>query len=344
MNLSALLGTDYPILQAPMAGVQDSALAIAVSNAGGLGALPCGMLSKAQIGKEVGNIRSQTQRPFNLNFFAHRMPHCNEEKILRWQHQFSAYFEEYGIDTDAPLTGPLRRPFDEEMADLVSECQPRVVSFHFGLPPPELIEPVRRAGAKIIATATTVHEAIWLESRGVDAIIAQGLEAGGHRGMFLTDDLREQKTLADLLPQVASAVSLPVIAAGGIMSSKDVKAAFHLGAAGVQVGTAYLLCPEANTSGVHRKAIKDTKRDTAITNVFSGRAARGIANRLMMDIGPLNPDAPPFPLASAATSELRKKAEAIGIDHFTPLWAGSHFKDCKEISAATLTEQLASEI
>jgi nitronate monooxygenase len=217
-----------------------------------------------------------------------------------------------------------------------------VVSFHFGLPPDDLLACVRTWGARILSSATTVDEALWLEARGVDAIIAQGSEAGGHRGMFLSEDLDTQIGTLALVPRIVAAVKSPVIAAGGISDAKGVAAALALGASGVQVGTAYLLCPEATTSAVHRAALKRADAHmTALTNVFTGRPARGIVNRLMREIGPMSAAAPPFPLATAAIAPLRARAEALGRGDFSPLWAGDNAADCQEIGAADLTRQLA---
>jgi nitronate monooxygenase len=199
---------------------------------------------------------------------------------------------------------------------------------------------VRALGAKILAAATTVEEARWLEAQGVDAIVAQGLEAGGHRGDFLTDDPTAQLGTFALVPQIARAVRVPVIAAGGIADAKGVAAAMALGAAGVQVGTAYMLCPEATTSPVHRAALKsEAARHTALTNLFSGRSARGIVNRLMRELGPMNASAPRFPLAAPAITALRAKAESQGKGDFSPLWCGQN-PGCREIPAAQLTRSL----
>src|SRR6476660_5786864 len=312
MALQNLLGIEFPIIQAPMAGVQGSALAVAVSNAGGLGSLPCAMLSVDAMRKELAALRAQTTKPFNVNFFANTLPELDSVRETAWRAALSPYFEQYGIDASAIPAGPGRMPFGAEAADVLSEVRPAVVSFHFGLPAPDLLARVRSCGAKILSSATTVDEARWLEAHGVDAVIAQGLEAGGHRGIFLSQDLGTQVGTFALVPQMVQAVKVPVIAAGGIADAKGVAAAMALGAAGVQVGTAYLLCPEATTSSVHRAALKsDAARHTVITNVFTGRPARGIVNRLMRDLGPMSPLAPPFPLASAAVGPLRAKAESL---------------------------------
>jgi len=218
-----------------------------------------------------------------------------------------------------------------------------VVSFHFGLPSDELLTRVRRWGAKVISSATTVEEARWLETRGVDAIIAQGFEAGGHRGMFLSDDIATQVGTFALIPRIVAEVKVPVIASGGVADAAGVAAVMKLGVAGVQIGTAYLLCPECTTSNVHRAALKsEAAQTTAITNVFSGRPARGIVNRAMRELGPMSDIAPPFPLASSAMSPLRVEAERRGSGDFSPMWAGQNTSGCREISAAELTRALAA--
>jgi nitronate monooxygenase len=274
--LAALLGIELPIVQAPMAGSQGSALAIAVSNAGGLGSLPCAMLGIDAMRDELRRIQAQSAKPFNVNFFCHAPPTPDAGRAAIWHRTLSPYYQEFGLDAASVPEGPARLPFGHAAADVLSDVRPPVVSFHFGLPSPDLIARVRSWGAKILSSATTVEEALWLEAQGVDAIIAQGVEAGGHRGMFLSDDLTTQVGMFALLPQVVGAVRKPVIAAGGIADATGVAAALALGAAGVQVGTAYLRCPEATTSAVHRAALKGaTARHTALTNLFSGRPARG---------------------------------------------------------------------
>ena len=239
--------------------------------------------------KELAYIAAHTTKPYNVNFFCHTPATPSAEREAAWRAALAPYFREFELDAAAIAPGPLRTPFSSEAADVLDEFKPAVVSFHFGLPSPQLLARVRGWGSKIFSSATTVDEARWLEARGVDAIIAQGLEAGGHRGMFLSDDLSTQVGTFALLPQIVHAVAVPVIAAGGIADAKGVAAAMALGAAGVQIGTAYLLCPEATTSAVHRAALKsDAARHTALTNLFSGRPARGIVNRLMRDLGPIS--------------------------------------------------------
>jgi nitronate monooxygenase len=343
MTLQQLLGIELPIIQAPMAGAQGSALAVAVSNAGGLGSLPCAMLDVDAIREELTAIRAQTSKPFNVNFFCHTQPEASAGREAAWRAALAPYFAEYGIDASSIPAQAGRQPFGVEVAEVLNEFKPAVVSFQFGLPSSELLARVRRGGARILAAATTVDEARWLEAHGADAVIAQGLDAGGHRGCFLTDDLSTQMGTLALVPQVVQAVRIPVIAAGGIADAKGVAAVMALGAAGVQVGTAYLLCAEATTSAVHRAALKsDAARVTALTNVFTGRPARGIVNRIVREVGPISAAAPPFPLAVSAVAPLRARAESLGSGDFSPLWAGQNTSGCKEISAATLTRELAA--
>ncbi|MCS7100776.1 MAG: nitronate monooxygenase [Burkholderiaceae bacterium] len=343
--LRDLLQVELPIVQAPMAGVQDAALAIAVSAAGGLGSLPCAMLAPAAVRAEVERIRAATRQPFNLNFFCHRPPAPDARREARWRALLAPYYQEFGLDPPQSAVVPARRPFDEEAAELVEALRPPVVSFHFGLPAPALLARVKATGAVVMSSATTVREARWLQDQGVDVIIAQGLEAGGHRGHFLSDDLTEQAGTFALLPQIVRAVNLPVIAAGGIADAAGVAAAFALGAAAVQVGTAYLLCPEATTSAVHRAALQsEAARHTALTNLFSGRPARGIVNRLMRDLGPMQDAAPPFPLAATALAPLRAAAEARGSGDFSPLWCGQNAAGCRAVGAAALTHALAAQL
>jgi nitronate monooxygenase len=342
-TLSDVLGIELPIIQAPMAGAQASAMAIAVSNAGALGSLPCAMLSPDGMRKELSALRAQTTKPFNVNFFCHTARDPSAEREARWRAALAPYYREYGIDPSAIPTGPGRNPFSAEAAAVLEEFRPRVVSFHFGLPPAPLFDRVKALGAKILASATTVAEALWLEARGVDAIIAQGVEAGGHRGIFLSEDLTTQVGTFALVPQIVSAVKLPVIAAGGIADARGVAAALSLGAAGVQIGTAYLLCPEATITAVHRAALKsDAVRHTALTNLFTGRPARGMVNRIMRELGPLSEAPPAFPLATSAIAPLRAQAEAQGSGDFSPLWSGQNATGCKEVSAAQLTRELAA--
>ena len=344
VTISGLLGIELPIIQAPMAGSQGSALAIAVCKAGGLGSQPCAMLGPDQIRAELTAITSATTKPYNVNFFVHQQPEPDAVRERAWRKVLAPYFAEYGIDAESIQAGPQRLPFNDAAADVLEEFKPPVVSFHFGLPTDALIKRVKSWGSKILSSATTIEEARYLEAHGVDAIIAQGSEAGGHRGMFLSDDLTTQVGTFALVQQIANAVKVPVIAAGGIADAAGVKAAMALGAVAAQVGTAYLFCPEATTNPLHRAALKsDAARTTAITNVFTGRPARGIVNRLMRDIGPMNHVAPAFPLTATAIFALRSKAEPKGVNDFTSMWAGQSAALCREMPAAALTRQLAGQ-
>lgn len=344
MNYKELLGVDLPIIQAPMAGVQNSALTLAVSGAGGLGSLPCAMLSVKEIEAELNTISAQTNKPFNLNFFCHTPPQVNVERESRWRQELAPYFREFDIDPGAIPAGAMREPFNDEIAEAIAPFKPLVVSFHFGLPRPQLLQRVKSWGAKVLSSATTVEEALWLEANGADGIIAQGLEAGGHRGMFLSQDISTQVGTFALLPQIVSKVKLPVIAAGGIATAQGVSTALALGATAVQIGTAYLLCDEANTTNIHRGALKSSDAShTALTNIFSGRPARGIVNRSIEELGPMNASVPEFPLAATAITAVRKAAEHDGSGDFSPLWCGQNASGCKEISAAALTLELAAE-
>jgi nitronate monooxygenase len=345
VTLQRLFSIELPIVQAPMAGAQGSALAVAVSNAGGLGSLPCAMLGVEAMRTELAAIRAGTRKPVNVNFFCHAAPAASAEREAAWRVALAPYYREFGIDPTTIPAGPGRAPFNAEYADALQEFKPAVVSFHFGLPSAELMRRVKSWGAKVLSSATTVDEARWLEAQGVDAVIVQGLEAGGHRGNFLSEDLATQVGTFALLPQVVRAVKVPVIAAGGIADADGVAAAIALGAAGAQVGTAYLLCPEATTSAVHRAALQsESARHTALTNVFTGRPARGIVNRIMREQGPMSAAAPAFPLAVAAIAPLRAQAESRGSGDFSPLWSGQNASGCKEIPAAQLTRELAAKL
>ena len=341
-NLCELLQTELPLIQAPMAGVQGSALAIAVSNAGALGSLPCAMLAPDALTRELQALQAGIERPMNLNFFCHTPPEPDAAREAAWRRLLAPFYAEAGLDIESVPAGAGRVPFSHAIADLIEPFRPLVLSFHFGLPAPDLLARVKAWGAVVLASATTVAEARWLEAHGADAIIAQGLEAGGHRGMFLTDDISTQVGTLALLPQVAAAVDVPVIAAGGIADAAGVAAATALGAAGVQVGTAYLCSDEATTSALHRAALQsEAAQHTALTTLFSGRPARGIVNRVMRELGALNTATPAFPLATAAIAPLRAHWESRGSGDFSPLWAGQNASACQTLPAAEITRQLA---
>jgi nitronate monooxygenase len=339
-----LFRIDVPIIQAPMAGSVLSEMVVAVSEAGGLGSLPCALLSLDQMRNELEAIRRQINRPIHVNFFCHTPPRVDANWEALWRQRLQRYYLELGLDQNKPVPSGNRAPFDENMCDLVVEFHPEVVSFHFGLPEERLLRKVQDSGAKIVSSATSVDEARWLEDRGCDAIIAQGFEAGGHRGIFLMEDVSTQVGTMALVPQVVDAVKVPVIAAGGIADARGVVAALALGAAAVQIGTAYLLCPEAKISPVYREALKNaTDNQTTLTNIFTGRPARGIMNRAIKELGPISENVPDFPLAATALGPLRSKAEAAGSSDFTPLWSGQAVRLARELPAADLTKRLVKE-
>lgn len=344
-EIQKMLGLEWPLIQAPMAGVQGSALAIAVSEAGGLGSLPCAMLDSESIHAELETITAATDKPYNVNFFCHTPPPEDSPRESSWRETLQPYYEEFGLDIDARAPVEDRAPFGAAAFEVIQDFKPPVVSFHFGLPADELLQAVQGIGSKILCSATTVEEARWLEQKGVDAIIAQGLEAGGHRGMFLSEDVTTQIGSIALLPQIIEAVDIPVIAAGGIADADGVAAALGIGATAVQIGTAFLLCHEATTSALHRAALKHpSSRHTALTNRFSGRPARGIVNRIMSELGPLGDDVAPFPRASIALGPLRKAAEAQGQTDFTSLWSGQNASGCREVPAAEMLRRLVAKL
>ena len=325
-----------------MAGANGAAMAIAVSEAGGLGSLPCAMLDAASISEEVAIIRQATTKPLNLNFFCHISPTPDAERDLKWRERLAEYYAELGLDLPETNAAANRTPFDESMCEAVESCKPEVVSFHFGLPDSALLNRVKDAGCLVFSSATTVEEARWLEDHGCDVIIAQGYEAGGHRGMFLTKDIATQPGTFALVPQVVDAVEVPVIAAGGIADGRGIAAATVLGAAAVQIGSAYLLTPESLISDLWRAALQGACDDqTALTNVFSGKPARGLMNRVMREVGPMSDLAPAFPKAGATLAPLKATAEAAGSSDFSLLWAGQAASLAREIGAGDLTRELA---
>lgn len=340
--MTPLFDTAFPLIQAPMAGVQDWRLAAAVCEAGGLGSVPAGMLNIQGQEEQLTQLSAATAKPWNVNFFCHRPPTPDPLGEQRWVETLQPFYEEFAADAAAIPHGPSRQPFDQDCATVLERFRPAVVSFHYGLPEAALLDRVKATGAKVLSSATTVEEALWLADNGADGVIAQGLEAGGHRGHFLNDDLSLQQGTVSLLPQIRDAISLPVIAAGGIATPAGVKAARALGASAVQVGTAYLLCPQATTKGVHRQWLQsDRARHTALTTVFSGRPARGIINRLMATVGTMPETAPAFPLAGNAIGPLRAAAEAQGSGDCSPLWAGQFASACRDVSAVEVTRWLA---
>jgi nitronate monooxygenase len=343
-RLTELCGIELPIVQAPMAGAIDWELVAEAAEGGALGSLPCAMLNAEQAREQMRRVRERTRQPINLNFFCHAPPVLSNEREARWRERLAPYYRELGIDPSAPIPSSNRTAFNDAMCEVVEETRPQVVSFHFGLPEERLVQRVKATGAHVMAAATTVAEARWLEERGCDAIIAQGAEAGGHRGIFLTEDVAGQPGTFALLPQVVDAVKVPVVAAGAVSDGRGIAGAFALGAAGVQIGSAYLKCPEARISAAHRKALQNARDDgTALTNLMTGRPARGFVNRLMREVGPISDIAPQFPLAAGALAPLRAKAEAQGSGDFSPMWAGQAAALAPVLPARELTRKLASD-
>lgn len=343
-RLLELLNIEIPIIQAPMAGATGSAMTIAACNAGALGSLPCAFLDEDKMRAEAGVVRQQTSRLFNMNFFCHQPAEYDPAREARWKDKLADYYDEFDVAMPAPNPATGVAPFDDAACELIEDIKPAVVSFHFGLPDASLLQRVKASGAKILSSATTAREARWLEAHGCDAIIAQGSEAGGHRGMFLSDDVTAQAGTMALVPQIVDAVSVPVIAAGGIADGRAIAAAFALGAAGVQIGTAYLFTPQALISDIHRQALDNAADDqTALTNVFSGRPARGLINRIMREIGPMSDSTPAFPTAGVALAPLKAKAEQAGSGDFGSLWSGQAAALGRDMDATELTLKLANE-
>ncbi|HYI63245.1 MAG TPA: nitronate monooxygenase [Allosphingosinicella sp.] len=334
-----LLRSRLPIIAAPMAGAAGVELAVAAIRGGGVGSLPCAMLTPDQVRAESEEVRQRAQGPLNLNFLCHAMPEPPDEG--QWVESLAPY---YGLENVMPAveSPPLRRPFDEAMCAVVEEVRPEIVSFHFGVPEERLVRRLFATGARILGNATTPEEAAILALRGCDAIIAQGFEAGGHAGYFM--DGHQPVGLFALVRQIACNLPLPVIAAGGIVDGRGVAAAMLLGASAVQIGTAYLATPESRIAAPHREKLGTLSGEgTVFTNLFSGREARGLRNRLIYDEGPMRADVPPFPYASAALAPLRAAAEADGRGDYSPMWAGQAAALAHPIGAQELTETLGRD-
>ena len=350
-SLRRRLGIDHPIVQSPMAGAADSTLAIAVARSGGLGSLPCAIASPDAIQLELSAFRRAVEAPVNLNFFCHAAPRVDVSTSIRWSRRLDPLRRELGLPpAPAPEPQPTRAtirpvPFGDDACRLIEQLRPEVVSFHFGLPRAALVERVRATGAIVLSSATSAEEGLWLEEHGCDVVIAQGLEAGGHRGMFLHDDISTQSGTLALVPALLDCVSVPVIAAGGIDGARNVAAVLSLGAAGVQMGTAFLRCPEATTTPLHRAALAASATyESVLTNVFTGRPARALVNRAVTELGPMSVDVPPFPIPVAAMAELRAAAEASGDDGFTPLWAGQSARFARAAPAGELIRDLVEGV
>jgi nitronate monooxygenase len=341
-RLCDLLGIEHPIIQAPMAGSDTPALAAAVANAGGLGSIGCAVMSPEQFSAVYAETRVATNRALNMNFFAHAVPGDDEQKAARARALLTPFFMEFDLG-EVPEVIETFFPFGEAVFEAITEARPRVVSFHFGRPQARFVTALKDAGTVILCTATTPAEARDLEASGVDAIIAQGWEAGGHHGYYLTPKGAQTGTMA-LVPQIVDAVGLPVIAAGGIADGRGIAAALALGAAGVQIGTAFLTTAEAGISAPHRAALMASDgSDTRPTRAFTGRPARGVVNRYMAAMAAHEDALPDFPLMNTVTGPLREASAGAGSPDFISLWSGQAVGLNRETTAAALVERLVAE-
>lgn len=343
-DLIDLLNIEQPIIQAPMAGSGTPALAAAVSNAGGLGSLGCGSMSLENLKPEANELRAATNRPFNLNFFVHSDPKESPEINAQTRARVTPFYEELGL-IDIPVTG--ESPFDPFNADMLSallEIKPAVISFHYGPPEPEVMKALKDAGCLVLCSATTVAEAKSLNAAGVDAIIAQGWEAGGQRGAFDTSFEDVGVGTMALVPQVVDAVDVPVVAAGGIADGRGIAAAFALGASGVQIGTAFLSCPEAQVSEIHRTALRHASdEDTRLTRAFSGRPARAKNNRYIEVMAEHRTRFPDFPSMYSFSRPLQEKSVANEDLDFQFLLYGQAAALNRELPADELFRTLVNE-
>jgi nitronate monooxygenase len=346
-RLIDLLQIEHPIILAPMPDLGTADLAASVCAGGGLGSIGCALQRPEAGARAIRELQAMTDRPINVNFFCHRPPRADTGLERAWSRRLSSHYHKLGIAERVQPAADIA-PFGDAMCTVIEETRPQVVSFHFGLPDEVFLDRIKVAGCRVMSSATTVEEALWLEARGVDVLIAQGSEAGGHRATFLGTDPAgvsswQPSTLA-LVPQVVDAVKLPVVAAGGIADGRGIAAAFALGAAGVQIGTAYLFCPEAATTQIHREALRRSRADaTLLTNVFTGRPARVIGNLVVTEVGPMLDKLPDFPLAAGPLGPLRAAAERRGAADFTPLWSGQAAPLGRSLPATILTVTLAHE-
>lgn len=341
-RLIELLQIEHPIIQAPMAGASTPHMAAASANAGCLGSLGCAMMSAEVYTHTFQQTRAMTNGALNMNFFCHAEPEIDASKIQKIEGILKPYYDALGID-EMPQAVATHFPFGGDVAEVVLASSPNVISFHFGLPEQKFVNAFKQKGTKILCSATTVAEAKDLEAKGVDAIIAQGWEAGGHHGFYLEDNTAAIGTMA-LVPQLVDAVNVPIIAAGGIADGRGIAAALALGASGVQIGTAFLTCEESSVPEIHQKSLMASDgSNTQITKVFSGRPARGIRNRYSQDLNHLEDDLPDFPLMNTLTGPLRKKSAASDSPDFVAQWSGQAVGLNRKTTTADLIKTLINE-
>lgn len=343
----SLLGIRYPIIQAPMAGVSTPKLAAAVSEADALGSIAVGASTPGQAKAMIKEVRDLTDKPFNVNVFCHCPAKADPEREARWLKHLAPHFSALGAAPPATLK-EIYKSFvnDEEMLYVLIDTMPAVVSFHFGLPPQSYIDALKRAGILLLASATMIEEAALIEKAGVDAIVAQGVEAGGHRGVFDPESGDAEISTFALTRFITSATHLPVIAAGGIMDGCGIAAAMTLGASAAQLGTAFILCPESSASPHWRSLLKSGQGiQTRITSVISGRPARGIPNRFFDEIGAEgHPSIPDYPITYDAAKALHAAAVQKGVYDYSVNWAGQGAALAREMPAADLVQLLAEEL
>lgn len=343
-NVSNLLGTPYPIIQAGMAGgVTTANLVSTVSNSGGLGSLGAGYMSADDMKRAIKGIKNQTNQPFGVNLFIPETPIVKEEQITNAQRLLEPYKKELHLTDDRSFS-ELQTDFEKQLEIIFNEKIP-VCSFTFGAPSKELVKELKKEGTIVIGTATTVEEAVVNEERGVDIVVAQGSEAGGHRGTFLGSFKHSMIGTFSLVPQVVDAASIPVIASGGIMDGRGVIAALALGAKGVQMGTAFLTCNESGAGTSHKRAVLESaETHTVITAAFSGKPARGIDNRFTREMQEFERQLPPYPIQNALTKKLRKEAGIQGNPEFMSLWSGQSPRLSRDISAKDLLESIVTQV
>jgi nitronate monooxygenase len=343
-KVSEILKIDFPVIQAGMAGgVTTPDLVAAVSNAGGLGTLGAGYMTPEQMRDAIRQIRSKTDRPFGVNLFVPEQVSESSDKIAQMNQHLDHYRKQLGLKSLPDIT-KYAESFEDQLAVVLEERVP-VFSFTFGILLPNIVQQLKNQGIVVIGTATTVREAVALEQSGVDLIVAQGFEAGGHRGTFLGPWQESLIGLMALIPQIVDHVRVPVIAAGGIMDARAIVASLVLGASGVQMGTAFLTCTE---SGAHPKyketLLASTDESTVITQAFSGKPARGIKNDFIVDMDAYAGEIPAYPIQNALTRDIRQAAAKQYRTEWMSLWAGQASAMCKTRTASELMKEIVEDI